>query len=105
MTDHRRISIAGAALRCQHCDFDHFGHRKAQLNTAAMTFMDLDWLNASADVYVCGRCGHLHWFLPPPPPETRAIADDTSVAGDCLSCGGVIPPGSNECASCGWSYA
>ena len=30
-----------------------------------MAFFDLDWLNKSAEVFVCEECGKLEWFLDP----------------------------------------
>lgn len=30
-----------------------------------MTLFDMDWLNKTADVFVCANCGHLEWFLNP----------------------------------------
>ena len=37
--------------------------REAQLNTAGMTFLKLDWLNKTATIFVCEDCGRLEWFL------------------------------------------
>ena len=51
-------------LVCQICGRDEFRERAAQLDTAAMSFAGLDWLNASARCFVCERCGYVHWFLP-----------------------------------------
>ena len=27
-----------------------------------MTLLDLDFLNKSADIYICSGCGHIEWF-------------------------------------------
>lgn len=27
-----------------------------------MGFFDLDFLNKSADIYICSECGHIEWF-------------------------------------------
>ena len=51
-------------LECQVCRHKDFDERKAQLNTAAMSYWGLDWLNKSARCFVCLRCGYVHWFLP-----------------------------------------
>jgi hypothetical protein len=61
----RRVTIAGYELKCNHCGGNAFTGREALLNTAGMTFLDLEWLNASAEVLVCSRCGRLEWFLDP----------------------------------------
>jgi predicted nucleic-acid-binding Zn-ribbon protein len=55
--------INGKTLTCIHCGGDSFDERQAQLNTAGMTFLKLDWLNKSATVFVCETCGRLEWFL------------------------------------------
>ncbi|MDI6817249.1 MAG: hypothetical protein QME41_08695 [Actinomycetota bacterium] len=55
--------VAGIELQCEVCKNDRFWHRQAQLNTAAATFFNFDWANATADCYVCEKCGYIHWFL------------------------------------------
>ena len=116
MTEANRYRIADKRLSCKHCGGEVFSHRSGQINTAALTFLNLDWLNASADIYVCARCGFLHWFLGGEhwresedadevalPPEPADI-DDRSSATECLSCGAQIAVGENACGACGWSY-
>jgi hypothetical protein len=41
-------------------------HGPAQLNTAGMTLLNLDWANRSATILACERCGRIEWFLQPP---------------------------------------
>lgn len=60
----RSYEIHGQVLKCQICGHDEFHRREAQLNTAGMTFLNLDWANPSATCFVCETCGHIHWFLP-----------------------------------------
>ncbi len=55
--------VEGNALHCGVCGNVRFWHRKAQLNTALASFFNLDWLDPSADCYICDRCGYVHWFL------------------------------------------
>lgn len=125
----RPVQIAGIDLECKHCGHDQFLKRKAQLNTAFLSFLDLDWLNQTGTVFVCGRCGFLHWFLPfdddvkvgpvgalsvegePLVGEVMevdpAAAAGSGVGGEpigCLSCGSPIPAGERSCRACGWSY-
>ena len=57
-------TIKGIELHCEICKHDKFWYRQAQLNTAVATFFKFDWANASADCYVCEKCGYIHWFLP-----------------------------------------
>lgn len=63
MPESRMVTVNGKPLVCGHCGNDRFSSRKAQLNTAAATFFNMDWLNQSADVFVCSGCGQLFWFL------------------------------------------
>jgi hypothetical protein len=63
MSEATGYRIGGVRLSCKHCGGEAFTHRQGQLNTAAMSFLNLDWLNRSADIYVCDGCGFLHWFL------------------------------------------
>ncbi|MCB1077884.1 MAG: DNA-binding protein [Verrucomicrobiae bacterium] len=57
--------VNGIPLRCGHCRGSFFRRRSAQLNTPGMTFFDLEWLNKSAEDFVCTKCQHLEWFLDP----------------------------------------
>jgi hypothetical protein len=58
------VEIAGQPLKCLVCGHDRFNQREAQLNTAAATFFNFDWANASGLCVVCDNCGYIHWFLP-----------------------------------------
>jgi hypothetical protein len=60
----KSYEVQGKLLKCLVCAHDEFHKREAQLNTAGMSFMNLDWANASAVCFVCEKCGHIHWFLP-----------------------------------------
>lgn len=50
-------------LSCQVCGGVSFARREIKLTTTGMTFLDLDWMNASAEGVVCVRCGFVHTFL------------------------------------------
>ncbi len=63
--DPEAVEVAGRQLECRVCGHTEFWHRRAQLNTAVMSFFDFDWANATADCQVCARCGYVHWFLLP----------------------------------------
>jgi len=54
--------VMGFPVKCSHCGSNEFYEREAQLNTAGMTFLNLDWANDSARVLVCKSCGKLEWF-------------------------------------------
>ena len=53
----------GKAVSCSHCGNAEFAEGSAQLNTAGMSFLNLDWANKSATTLACTRCGMVHWFL------------------------------------------
>ncbi len=55
--------VAGKQVVCPHCGGTQFEEGRAQLNTRALTFLDLDWADRNADVLVCRNCGHLEWFI------------------------------------------
>lgn len=62
-------------LICSHCGSKHFDEQEAQLNTAGMTFLGLDWANKSATVYICKTCGRLEWFLQSTQFKAKKIPD------------------------------
>ncbi|MCF8012329.1 MAG: hypothetical protein K9L17_13580 [Clostridiales bacterium] len=49
-------------IKCIHCKHTKFELGKALLNSRGLTFLDLDWLNESAKILICKRCGYIHWF-------------------------------------------
>jgi uncharacterized protein len=61
-----RYVVAGRAVSCGHCASDRFVEGRAQLNSAGMTFLNLDWLNRSAATLTCIECGRIEWFLADP---------------------------------------
>jgi hypothetical protein len=61
-----RYTVAGKAVACAHCGGDRFVEGRAQLNTAGLTFMNLDWANRSAATLTCTACGRIEWFLADP---------------------------------------
>ena len=101
-----RYKVAGEILRCTHCAFEGFKYSNVQLNTAFLSFLDLEWLNESARVFNCQKCGKLEWFSSNA--EITELEDsgelDASIDTDCLACDGVILAGTSECHKCGWSY-
>jgi predicted nucleic-acid-binding Zn-ribbon protein len=50
-------------LTCQVCRGARFAQREIKMTTTGMTFLDLDWLNRSADGAICLRCGFVHTFM------------------------------------------
>lgn len=62
----RRYMVAAKAVACAHCGHDRFVKGRALLNTAGMTFLNLDWANRSAATLACTNCGRIEWFLADP---------------------------------------
>lgn len=94
----------GKKMKCPHCKCKDFNHRRAQLNTALATMLELDALNESADVYVCRQCGHLQWFVGPD--KDHLIENAPKIAGapavGCPKCNLIVPEEISLCV-CGWS--
>lgn len=61
-----RYVVAGKGVICGHCSHDRFVEGRAQLNTAGMTFLNLDWANRAAATLTCTACGRIEWFLADP---------------------------------------
>ena len=55
--------IAGRELVCPHCGNRRFEQGEAQLNTAGLTMLGLDWANRSATIFECTACGRIEWFV------------------------------------------
>ena len=58
------LTVCGKAFKCTVCENDRFWQRSAQLNTSVATFLNWDWVNKSANCFVCTNCRYVHWFLP-----------------------------------------
>lgn len=61
-----RFEVNGVELKCIHCGFQQFDLGSAQLNTAAMSLLNLDWANESAAIACCKRCSFIMWFAESP---------------------------------------
>lgn len=61
-----RFTLMGRPLKCPHCGHGAFHQGSALLNTAGMTFFNLDWANRSATTLACTQCGHIDWFMETP---------------------------------------
>ena len=57
------IQVRGNELKCPVCSNNIFWARKAQLNSAITTFLNLDWTDRSATCFVCSECTYIFWFL------------------------------------------
>jgi predicted nucleic-acid-binding Zn-ribbon protein len=61
-----RFLAAGMEVACPQCHNNLFRSGRAQLNTAALSFLNLDWANRSATTLVCSQCSLVSWFLEAP---------------------------------------
>ena len=57
-----RYTAGGKMIVCEHCGHVEFDEGRAQLNTAALLFLNLDWANRSATTLMCDACGRIHWY-------------------------------------------
>lgn len=67
--DRPHFRVDSRRIVCPTCGHDGFDQRSMLVNTAAMTFMNLEWLNASACVLVCRRCTRMQLFAVAPTNE------------------------------------
>jgi len=88
--------VNGHPLKCGHCGGQQFRQQKAQLNTAGMTFLKLDWLNKSADTFICSDCGHIEWFV-----DATVLGSSTGEGHDCARCGYFLSESVAVCPNCG----
>lgn len=102
-SDVTKVAVKDIPLTCKHCGGDSFVETRGQLTTPLKNFLGIDWSEPCADVYVCTRCGFLHWFLGRDLIE-QAVSDAMELDTDCLSCGATVPAASDVCPRCGWSY-
>jgi hypothetical protein len=99
------FEIADKELLCQHCGNRYFFVKSAQLNTSFFEFINLEWLNQGGKLFVCSRCGFIHWFLPAVwATESIEVFEGEDSPVECLSCNSVLPAGTSKCPSCGWTY-
>lgn len=59
-------TVEDTPVKCPHCGEGQFSLGTAQLNTAGMTFLHLDWADKTAYTLVCAHCGHIEWFAQEP---------------------------------------
>lgn len=58
--------VKGRLVTCPQCGHEHFSEGSAQLNTAGMTFLGLDWADRSATILICKQCGRIEWYMQRP---------------------------------------
>ncbi len=114
MGEFTTVTVRGRPLTCQLCGDDHFKHVRTRLDKlylGGLIRFEGAW-GHDAEVYVCGRCGFLHWFFAVPGAVGTRPADDSREPAkeepaeptECLSCGKPIHGDAIACAACGWSW-
>lgn len=56
------FEVAGKRISCSHCGSSEFSVNQILLNTWLLSLLRIDWLDASASVLTCVKCGQLTWF-------------------------------------------
>jgi uncharacterized protein len=59
-------AVEGKRVTCPHCGNQLFAEGSAQLHTAGMTFIGLEWAQQSAFTLLCSKCGRIEWFMQKP---------------------------------------
>jgi hypothetical protein len=49
-------------VSCSHCGGISFTPKEILLNTWLLSLLRIDWLDSSANVLSCDKCGQLTWF-------------------------------------------
>lgn len=65
-----KFVLKGKQIDCPHCTSAEFLVGEAQLNTALMTLIELDWIDKKATTLTCTSCGRIQWFAQAPERES-----------------------------------
>ena len=61
-SDAGHYEVAGKRICCSHCGSAEFSSNQILLNTWLLSLLRIDWLDSSATVLTCEKCGQLTWF-------------------------------------------
>jgi len=56
------FEVIGKRVSCSHCRGTRFTAKEILLNTWLLSLLRIDWLDSSANVLSCDKCGQLMWF-------------------------------------------
>jgi len=56
------FEVVGKRVSCSHCQGTKFTAKEFLLNTWLLSLLRIDWLDASATVLSCEKCGQQIWF-------------------------------------------
>jgi hypothetical protein len=59
----KTYKVKGHELKCPICSNKFFRTKQVLLNTAVMSFFNLDWANRNATCFVCSDCTNMLWFF------------------------------------------
>jgi predicted nucleic-acid-binding Zn-ribbon protein len=61
-TEGGNFEVVGKRVSCSHCGGTSFTAKEILLNTWLLSLLRIDWLDSSANVLSCDKCGQLTWF-------------------------------------------
>ena len=61
-TEDGHFEVVGKRVSCSHCGGSSFTAKEILLNTWLLSLLRIDWLDSSANVLSCDKCGQLIWF-------------------------------------------
>jgi len=61
-SDDGHYEVVGKQVTCSHCGNTRFKPQEILLNTWLLSLLRIDWLDSSATVLSCDKCGRLTWF-------------------------------------------
>lgn len=68
-SDDGHFEVVGKRVTCFHCGGQRFKAKGILLNTWLLSLLRIDWLDSSATVLACDRCGRLAWFAQEEPSD------------------------------------
>lgn len=63
------FEVVGKRVTCAHCGNSRFKAQQFLLNTWLLSLLRIDWLDSSATVLSCDKCGRLTWFAQDEPAD------------------------------------
>jgi predicted nucleic-acid-binding Zn-ribbon protein len=68
-SDDGHYEVVEKRVVCSHCGGTAFKAQEILLNTWLLSLLRIDWLDSSATVLSCDKCGCLIWFAQDQPTE------------------------------------
>ena len=93
MAEWNEDDIVETDFECISCGHTRFVHTDTEFGHGGSPFVHWPWLQEPIEVFMCARCGYMHWFGTP-------LEDQD----ECIQCGEPMAEGETVCPSCGWTY-